>query len=191
MWPIRKNFYNENIYMIHQEKLLSIIDEAKDPSLRKYIRDLLEKYHRERHYLNDIPHELRGWPNCYIGFSRSDEINSLIIDLAIQDSKNDTIWLNDDYLIYACGVAFLQEEYELASELSKIKSLSSSSVTIKNILQVVSEDTLNYLLTYIQTENKVTKDKKIVFCNGEKYVALDTTLPLNYINENTCILKYK
>ena len=195
MWPIRTNFYNENISMIHEEKLLSIMDKIKEASLRKYIRGLIEKYNWERFYLDGISSELKEWPNCYIGFSRDDKKNSLIIDLAMQDSMNDTLGLMDiDYLIYACGVAFIQENYELANELSKINSLlsssPSSSVSIREILQVSTKDTLNYLLTYIQTKNKVTNDKMVVFYNRKKYVTQDTTsIPSNNINTNPYILK--
>lgn len=187
MFPIRTNFYNKDIFMIHEEKLLSLISKTDDLLLKEYIGDLIEKYRRERYYFKDIPFELRNWPNCYVGFTRSDIRNSQLIDFAILNSMDDSIWtLYDDYLIYACGVAFLQEKYELANDLLKIKRLltQSTSVSIKNILEVVTEESLNYLLAYIQTKNKVTNDKRIVFYIGEKYVVLDTILSPQNHNKN-------
>ena len=48
----------------------------------------------------------------------------------------------------------------------------------------VTEESLNYLLAYIQTKNKVTNDKRIVFYIGEKYVVLDTILSPQNHNKN-------
>lgn len=176
MWPVRKNFYNKDILMIHQEELVALVSRTDNLLVKRQIRDLIERYEWEKEYLNGIPYELRSWPNCYIGFSISDERNSHIIELAIQDSMDDCI-SGADYLIYACGVAYLEGKEELANELSKIKKFFGfpCSGTIKDMLQVVTEDTLDYVLAYEQTRGNITNDQKIVFYNGEKYVVLDTT----------------
>ena len=54
MFPIRTNFYNKDIFMIHEEKLLSLISKTDDLLLKEYIGDLIEKYRRERHYFKDL-----------------------------------------------------------------------------------------------------------------------------------------
>lgn len=187
MNPIRKNFYNKDIYMIHQDKLIAILGKVESSLLKEQIRELLEEYKIEKNYLNELPYELRSWPNCYIGLSKDDELSSSIIELAIQDSMDDSVsslYFGD--LIYACGCAYLEENYELANELIKIKEFLLPpfySGTIKNILQVVAEDTLDYLLAFTQTRCKITNDKSIVFYNGEKFVVLDT-LPNYELEDN-------
>jgi len=161
--------------MIHREKLISLISKADNPLLKEYINMLIEKYDWERNFLKDIPYELRSWPNCYIGLSINDEYSRPIIELAMQVRIDDTLMLDKEELSFICGVAFTEGQYKLAVEIAKIKKLylSSCIATVKDILQLVSEETLNYLLAYNQTHGCGKNDEKIVYYNGEKYVVLD------------------
>lgn len=185
MGPIRKNFYNPEIFMIHEEELLHLISKTDNLLLRDYINKLREKYDWERHYLNDIPYELRSWPNCYIGLSIKDESSRSIIELAMQVRMDDYLIMDTRELSYACGIAFMEGQYELANEITQLKEmfLQSNTVLVKDILQVVTEDTLNYLLVYKQTQGCVENDEKIAFHNGERYVVLD-------INKNIEMFPY-
>lgn len=178
MHPIRKNFYNQEIFMVHQEELLHLIDNTDNPLLREHINMLRRQYDWEKNYLEDIPYELRSWPNYYIGLSINDEGSRSIIELAMQVRMDEYVYMDQGDLSYACGVAFMEGQYELAGEIAKTKEifLPSNSAIVKDILQVVTEDTLNYLLTYAQTKGCVTNDSRIVFYNGERYIVLDTIL---------------
>lgn len=175
MFPVRKNLYNPEIFMIHKNELYNLISSTDDVILIRHINKLIEKYNRERNALKDISYELRSWPNCYIGLSINDESSRPIIELALQVRMNDDLIMNIKELSYACGIAFMEEQYGLANEIAKLKELflQSSFVAVKDILQVVTEDTLNYLLLYQQTQGCFENDKKIVFYNGEKHVVLD------------------
>lgn len=175
MYPIRRNIYNQEIFMIHREELISLISKTDNLLLREYINKLIKKYDWEVNFLNDLPYELRTWPNCYIGLSINDEWSRIIIELALQVRTNETLMMSREELIRACGEAYIEEQYELASQIASTKELYLLLYfpTIKSILQLITEDSLNYLLTHKQTHGCIKNDEKIVYYNGEAFVVLD------------------
>lgn len=174
MFPMRINYYNSDILMLHKFLLLSLEHNAKSPDVRRQVSDMLKLYEKNV-YRSDIPYEMISWPNNYFGIAISDEKNHALIESAIELSWDDNIpyWgvIND-----ACGFAFLNGNLELAYELKNLHDTYPNFVyplKRKDILQVISAKTLSYLLTFMQSK-KLEGDSQIIYFDGEKYLLLNT-----------------
>lgn len=174
MWPIRYNFYNSDILMIHYEKLLHLLCITQDYSLKRKIRDLIELYNWKKHYL-DIPYELKSWPNCYIGLSINDPNNSSIINLATQDSLEERLYIPKEIIIYSCGYAFLSGNFTMTKEIKKIGEFRQA-IKRKEMLELISEETLNNILAFLETKQKIENDKKIILFEKNELKVDDVTL---------------
>lgn len=187
---LRRNFYNKDILIMNYDILPMLRPEEDDILLINQITFLIKQYdnlsfkqydyhYRSSEHFTNVPAELRSWPNKYFGILLSDKRNSGLIQLAFKASMDDYIYLRDE-LYVASGYAFLNGDLEIAIELKNlyeyISSEKGSSCSRKReYLQIVSEEALDYLLSFIGTRNCIEKDKEVVFYDGESFVLMNAT----------------
>lgn len=95
--------------------------------------------------------------------------------MATQDSLEERLYIPKEIIIYSCGYAFLSGNFTMTKEIKKIGELRQA-IKRKEMLELISEETLNNILAFLETKQKIENDKKIILFEKNELKVDDVTL---------------